>query len=156
MEVTLPNRTMYDGDILRYVHKLKIPDFRAVKMSDELPSRPFEKESGVLNFQTHLQRGSHWVCWYKNGDERYYFDSFGEPPPPELMTYLKTKAELRDDAPVIRRSAVVVQHFDSNECGSLCLYVLKLLSENVPFSDILTLLLARYKHPHPLVIKVSS
>ena len=154
MEVTLPKHTMYDGELLRYVEKLQIPDFRGVKMRDELPPRPHHQECGVLNFNTHLQRGSHWVCWYKNGNERYYFDSFGEPPPFEMMTYLKTDEEMRDDSPVIRRSAVTVQHYESNECGSLCLFVLKLLSENVPFSQILETLLIRYEHPHPLVIKV--
>lgn len=145
---------MYDGELIRYVDRLKIPDFRCVKMRDELPLKPHEKECGVLNFNTHNQAGSHWVCWYKSGIERYYFDSFGEPPPTELLTYLKTYEELRKNSPVIRRSAVTVQHYQSNECGSLCLFVLKKLSEKEPFCDILMTLLQRYDHPSPLILNV--
>ena len=144
MGVTLPRGTLYDGELVRYVQRLNIPNFRGVKMRDELPVKPHKEECGILNFNTHNQPGSHWVCWYKSGSERYYFDSFGEPPPIEILTYLKTYEELRKNSPVIRRSAVTVQHYRSNECGSLCLFVLKKLSENVPFSEILMTLLKRY------------
>ena len=90
MKITLPKQTMYDGELVRYVRILDIPNFRGVKMRDELPAKPFDVECGILNFNTHSQRGSHWVCWYKNDTERYYFDSYGEPPPLEMLPYLKT------------------------------------------------------------------
>ena len=154
MRVILPRGTLYDGEILRYAEMLKIPDFRGVKMRDELPSKPHENESGILNFNTQEQQGSHWVCWFKSGNERYYFDSFGETPPLELLTYLKTYEEMKANLAVIRQSAVTVQHYQSNECGSLCLFVLKMLSQKVPFSEILMTLKQRYHHPSPLVLEV--
>ena len=86
--IVLPNSTMYDSDILNYVRRLRIPNFHGVKMRDELPSKPRKIESGILNLNTSYEVGSHWVAWYKNGKERYYFDSFGEPPPIEMMQYL--------------------------------------------------------------------
>ena len=107
-----------------------------------------------MNFNTHDQQGSHWVCWFKSDNDRYYFDSFGEPPPIELLTYLKSYEELNNNSPVIRQSAVTVQRYESNECGSLCLFVLKMLSEKVKFSEILTFLSQRYHHPSPLVIEI--
>ena len=154
MRVILPQGTLYDGEILRYAEMLKIPDFRGVKMRDELPSKPHRNECGILNFNTHEQQGSHWVCWFKSGNDRYYFDSFGEIPPLELLTYLKTYEEMKDNLPVIRQSAVTVQHYQSNECGSLCLFVLKMLSDKVSFSEILTALRQRYHHPSPLTLEV--
>ena len=153
MKIILPKGTMYDGEILRYAQALKIPDFRGVKMRDELPSKPFKQECGILNFNTHDQQGSHWVCWFKSDNDRYYFDSFGESPPVELLTYLKTYEEMKNNTPVIRQSAVTVQHYESKECGSLCLFVLKKLSENVKFSEILTYLSERYHHSFPLIIE---
>ena len=75
----------------------------------------------------------------------YYFDSFGETPPIELLMYLKTPSEIEQDMAVIRRSAVTVQHDDSNECGALCLYVLKQLSKGLSFPIILDGLLKRYE-----------
>ena len=145
MRVTLPKQTMYDGDLIRYASLLKIPDFRGVKMRDELPVKPHSIECGILNFNTHLQLGSHWTCWYKNGTTCYYFDSFGQIPPTELITYLTSP---------IHRSAVIVQHDQSEECGALCLYVLKMLTVGEKFSDILETLLQRYKSPYPLSIVV--
>ena len=151
MPLTLPTRTLYEGEVLRLAQKLNIPDFRGVKMRDELPPEPRDQECGILNFETHDQSGSHWVAWYKSGNHRYYFDSYGEPPPLELISYLKTHKEISEGLPVIRQSAVTVQHYQ-NECGSLCLYVLKKLSDKVPFSEILDFLRTRYHHPSPLIL----
>ena len=92
-QITLPKATMYDTDILHYVNLLHIPDFRGVKMRDELSTNPRFKECGILNLEPHIEEGSHWTCWYKDGKERYYFDSFGEPPPVELEKYLKSDKE---------------------------------------------------------------
>ena len=153
--IRLPTSTMFDGDLLHYVHRLRIPNFRGVKMRDELPSKPRKNESGILNLNTHDQKGSHWVAWYKDGKERYYFDSFGEPPPIEIMQYLKSKRELEFDLPVIRRNAVTVQHDQSNECGALCLFILKYLSNGIPFSKILETLQERYKQNKSLPLVLS-
>ena len=153
----LPRKALSDHDIMYYVARLKIPNFRIVCMRDELIGigRPLKNECGILNFQTHLQKGSHWTCWFKNGKDRYYFDSYGEPPPQELLKYLKTAAEY--NLPAIKRSAVTVQQDESSECGALCLYVLKKLSNGVQFSYILDRLLKRYEKSGPgtsLIIQV--
>ena len=152
----LPNSTMYDSDILNYVRRLRIPNFCGVKMRDELPSKPRKIESGILNLNTSYEAGSHWVAWYKDGKERYYFDSFGEPPPIEMMQYLKSNRELELDLPAIRQNAVTVQHDISNECGSLCIFVLKQLSNGIPFSKILETLQDRYRNNNsiPLIIAI--
>ena len=123
-------------------------------MRDQLPSKSFEQEWGILNFNTHDQEDSHWVCWFKSGKERYYFDSFGEPPLLEMLTYLKTHKEMEDNSLVIWQSTLTVQRYQSNECGLFCLFVLKKLSEKVTFSEILTFLSQRYHHPSPLVLEV--
>ena len=72
----LPTHTMYDAELLHLAERMKIPDFRGVKMRDELPTKPHNRECGILNFNTHDQQGSHWVAWYKSGSDRYYFDSY--------------------------------------------------------------------------------
>ena len=154
----LPDSTLYDSDLVYLANKLKIPHFRHVKMRDELEElRPFHgEECGIVNLNIHTQRGSHWICYYKFGNLRFYFDSYAQAPPIELIRYLKTPKELNENAPVIHRNAVIVQHFFSNECGSLCLYVLKLLSNGESFSNILTSLLERFETPinTPLILKV--
>ena len=73
----LPKKTLSDQELLHFITKLKIPNFRTVCMRDELAVRPRQKECGILNLNTHDQKGTHWTCWFKDGKERYYFDSYG-------------------------------------------------------------------------------
>ena len=113
-------------------------------MRNDLPARPWKKECEILNLDSLNHEGTHCVAWYKNGKERYYFDSFGQYPPFELLHYLKTSMEIDRDLPAIKRSAVTVQHDQSKECRALCLYVLKQLSSGIPFDVILETLLKRY------------
>ena len=157
MKIILPRKTLSDKDLLQYVTHLKIPNFRAVRMRDELTGKsPKHNECGIINLESHLQQGTHWTCWFKQGKDRYYFDSYGEPPPLEMIKYLKTDNELKNDKPVIKRSAVTVQHDKSSECGALCLYILKQMSDGVQFSVILERLLKRYekRRPSSLVVVI--
>ena len=152
--IELPRRTLSDDDIMDYVQLLKIPYFRGVKMRDELPSEPRVNECGVLNLNTHTQKGSHWTCWCKQREKRFYFDSFGEPPPIELLRYLKSQSELEEDLPAVKCNAITVQHDQSTECGSLCLYVLKQLSMGMTFADTIVFLETRYRNPSNPGLKI--
>ena len=68
-----------------------------------------------------------WVCWFKHGDEKYYFDSFGVIAPREIVHYLK---------PPIIYSTCQIQGFNDTNCGQWCLYVLNELNRKRLFSDI--------------------
>lgn len=57
---------------------------------------------------------------------------------------MKTPVEIAKDLPAIRCSAVIVQHDQNTECGSICLYVLKQLTNGIPFSNIIEFLERRY------------
>ena len=82
--------------------------------------------------------GSHWVAFYKDGDKRIYFDSFGQVVPLELQKYLKTSKEFSEDKPVIQRNTDIVQKENETNCGHLCLYVLDNLSQGKNFEEIIT------------------
>ena len=53
-------------------------------MQDTLLHYPFNVESGIVNF-TSSQPDSHWVCYYRNKNERIYFDSYGQITPVEIQ-----------------------------------------------------------------------
>jgi hypothetical protein len=58
-------------------------------MKDELPQKVNKVECGIINLENSSEEGSHWVAYYKNNDKKYYFDSYGNAPPPkELVKYL--------------------------------------------------------------------
>ena len=47
-------------------------------MRDTLPEIPHHNECGIVNLNTSHQVGNHWVCYFKDGKQRIYFDSFGQ------------------------------------------------------------------------------
>ena len=157
-KLVLPKAALYETDIIDYVEKCSIPNFRLVAMRDALPKRPNFIESGIINLDDTRGSGTHWCCWFKQGQLRIYFDSYGLQPPQELVKYLKTPVEIQKNLATIQRSAIVVQRYNTYECGSLCLYVLyKLAVEGESFSCILNTLFRRcnsQKKLDPLVLEI--
>ena len=92
-----------------------------------------------MNFNTHEQTGSHWVCYVNtHHSTRIYFDSFGQITPLELQKYLKTKQEFQNNAPVIKRNTDIVQKLNTSVCGHLCLLVLtSLMREHLSYQEVL-------------------
>ena len=139
-ELVIPsNKALTNVDILKYVEILKIPNFRGVFMRDELPKKIKSEECGIMNFNTHEQTGSHWVCYVNtHHSTRIYFDSFGQITPLELQKYLKTKQEFQNNAPVIKRNTDIVQKLNTSVCGHLCLLVLtSLMREHLSYQEVL-------------------
>ena len=132
----IPNKILTNFDLIDYVKKLSIPNFRGVFMRDTLPKRPRKIECGIVNLNTSAEKGSHWVCYYKNKKKRIYFDSFGQITPLDIQFYLKTKSERGVE--VIQRNTDIVQFINTDICGHLCLFVLKALtSEHWTFQQVL-------------------
>ena len=154
MEVAIPQHTLCTSDILNYVDILEIPNFSGVKMRDELKGKSKPLECGIINLNTSAEKGSHWTAYYCSNSVRYHFDSFGEPPPIELLKYLKSNVEYSKNIPALKRSALTVQHDKSSECGGLCLFVLKSLSMGIPFPDIIVFLDNRYHRLPTDVLKI--
>ena len=138
-ELDIPfNKGLTNLDIISYINQLKVPNFRGVFMRDVLPTNPKALECGIMNFNTHDQKGSHWVCYVKNKKTRIYFDSFGQITPIEMQKYLKTKLEFKNNTPVIQRNTDIVQKPNTSICGHLCLFVLtSLMREHLTYQEVL-------------------
>jgi len=57
-------------------------------LRDTLPKKPKRNECAIMNLDDTSGDGTHWVAWFKRGDKKWYFDSFGLSPPTELNNYL--------------------------------------------------------------------
>jgi hypothetical protein len=58
-------------------------------MKGDLPQKVNKTECGIINLQNSNEEGSHWTAYYKNNDNKYYFDSYGNTyPPKRLVEYL--------------------------------------------------------------------
>lgn len=115
---------MSDTEIYKYVKQLKIRYFRGVFMRDTLPrSPPFKKECGIINLDTSKSVGSHWVAYFKDNYNVFYFDSFGDLHPfQEFLYYINRNKEGNEYN--IYYNYTRHQKFGTVICGQLCLIFL--------------------------------
>lgn len=91
-------------------------------MLDNLPKRTRKRECGIVNLDASTGVGTHWVAYFKNNQQKEYFDSFGNLPPPlELVKYLGQNIEYNYNQ---------YQNYNTFICGHLCLYFLYKITEN--------------------------
>jgi len=105
-----------------------IPYFRGVFMRDTLPNKIKNKECGVVNLDSMDGNGTHWVAYYKNNNNRIYFDSFGLDAPTELQKYLGKPYTYQ---------TFQLQNAEDSICGHLCLFVLGELNSKKSFKNII-------------------
>ena len=120
-DVVLPNVPLSNIELADAAKKLKIPHFKGVFVRDELPSSAAKNECGILNLDDSSGNGTHWVAWFKRGDNKFYFDSFGLNPPEELVKYLKSPVYYNSER---------IQPDGQVFCGHLCLYMSTELSNS--------------------------
>ena len=112
------NKALSNIDLMNWIDKLKIRYFRGIFSRDNLPCKILKKECGIINLDSKIGPGTHWVC-YRNIDKYCeYFDPFGLIMPSEVQTYLSSSRKQ------IIYSGDKLQERDSVLCGYWCLYYL--------------------------------
>ena len=75
----------------------------------------------------------------KIGKLRIY--SFGQDVPIEIVKYLKSCKEFKNNVAVIARNTDIVQRVNTHVCGHLCLFVLvSLMREHLSYQQVLDIL----------------
>jgi len=74
-------------DILEMCKILKINNFKGVYMRNELKGKGNPNESLIVNMDDSTGNGTHWTSLFVTDIDSYYFDSFGLPPPKEVISY---------------------------------------------------------------------
>ena len=114
-----------------WVKKLGIKHFRGVYSRDTLPKTMRKNECGIVNLDSQIGPGTHWVC-YRNIDQYCeYFDSFGLPMPEDVLAYMRTDGEQ------IIYSGDEIQERDSVLCGYWCLYYIRERQRGVPLMNVI-------------------
>ena len=112
------NKPLSNYDLINWVKQRGIKYFRGVLSRDTLPRQIKNKECGIVNLDTHIGPGTHWVV-YRNIDEYCeYFDSSGLMMPTEVKKYMATSGKQ------LEYSGDEIQERDSVLCGYWCLYYL--------------------------------
>jgi len=109
------------------VKKIGLKHFRGVFLRDTLPKKPKRNECSIMNLDDTSGDGTHWVTWFKHGNNKFYFDSFGLPPPTELNDYL---GDVFCPTEQIQPRQEVI-------CGHLCLFVLKEMQKGQGLQEII-------------------
>jgi len=123
MKILPWNRALTDFDIIKIVKKTPLINtyFRGVFSRDEITlslKQPRKVECSIINLDVKEGTGTHWTAYFKSGNNVYYYDSFGNlPPPKELVAYFSRGEEI-----FYNRNQD--QEFNSIICGHLCLYFL--------------------------------
>jgi hypothetical protein len=109
---------MNELEVFDHVKRLKIKHFRGIFMRDTLPARPNENECGIVNLDSIVGPGTHWVAYCKYRNAIYYFDSYGNlQPPKELLEYF-------GDRNHIYYNSRNYQKYGTTICGQLCIQFL--------------------------------
>lgn len=110
------NRPLNELDIQKFARH--IPFFIGTRMRDEFQDMKCQPiEAAVVNLNLSTEPGSHWVTYYKIFDEVFYYDSFGNLPPPEELIKYFGKCE-------IFYNHAQMQQYHQVNCGALCLQFL--------------------------------
>ena len=85
------DKPLSNFDLINWVKYLGIKNVTGIFSRDTLPNQINEPEVGIVNLDTQIGPGTHWVC-YRNVDKHIceYFDSFGLLMPTEIQKYLQT------------------------------------------------------------------
>jgi len=129
--IVLPNKPLSNFELIDVAKKLGIKNFRGVFVRDELPKKCKNKECGILNLDDSDGNGTHWVCWFKKSSKKLCFDSYGLPPPVELVNYMRRPVYYNSER---------VQPDNEVFCGHLCLYVLKKMQDGLGFQEVINTL----------------
>lgn len=123
----IPNSALSNIQIDEYAQKLKLINFIGHRMRDELKGKPKTNECGIINTDVSSGEGFHYVCYFKKGDTKIYFDSFGLAPLIEIQRYLGKN---------ILYSTFRIQKINESNCGKHCLYMLHRLNKGDNYVDI--------------------
>lgn len=104
-----------------------IPHFKGVFMRDGLLWRtPRTNECAIVNLDDSYGPGTHWVAYIKKQNRVEYFDSFGNLRPPlELIEYFNRGGGGDGGLVTIVYNYEALQHYDTSNCGQLCVKFLR-------------------------------
>jgi len=124
----LPNKPLSSFEIEDAVKKIGLKNFRGIFLRDTLPKKPKRNECAIVNLDDTSGDGTHWVAWFKRGDKKWYFDSFGLPSPTELNDYL--------DGDIFYPTEQI-QPRQEVFCGHLRIFVLKEMQKGKGLQEII-------------------
>ena len=92
INITIVNKALSNYDLMTWIDKLKIKRFRDIFSRDNLLKK-IKKECGIINLDSSIGSGTHWVCCRNIDEYCEYFDPFGLIMSVEVKTHLLTSGK---------------------------------------------------------------
>jgi hypothetical protein len=118
--------------LLEIVNSLGIPNFKGVFCKDQLADAG-ESECGIINLDNSDGPGTHWTAYYRKDGANFYFSSFGDDPPIEVVEYL--------GKPILTHN-FCIQEFHETNCGEFSVLFLYLMSKGHRYEDVVLLMVS--------------
>lgn len=99
-----------DVQMVKFAKSLELP-LEGVFLRDELPTNPKAYAFYIFNLDTSTGNGTHWTCAVTTDTDAVYFDSFGFPPPTEILSFFKRRYS------IVGWNSWVLQPIKSTTCG---------------------------------------
>jgi len=108
---------------------LKIPNLKVVPR--DYIKKPLKDGNYIINLDKPNGQGTHWTSFIKKDNIIYYFDSFGMPPPTNILI-------INDK--MIYYNIYNIQDINEKSCGYYCLYfIYNMILNNYDYKKMLEL-----------------
>ena len=98
-------------------------NFLGVYAADQIPKKLPPNACFIVNTDPISKSGTHWLAFYKKGDLKIFFDSYGQ-------SLSKYKEVQKHSIAGWKRRDMDLQQFNSDVCGDYCLIFLKSVATN--------------------------
>lgn len=128
MDKLLKNGETTNIQLREIISKLNLP-VNAICWKDQLYDMIPKPDGYIVNMENSVNctGGTHWIALFltnERGEHKtYYFDSFGAPPPQDVLMFAKSWG------PDLIHSCKQIQQINSNFCGQYCLDFIKTMAE---------------------------
>lgn len=89
--------------------------------SDVYKKTPLNNSCGIVNLDSSMNAGTHFVCFIILNNRCYYYDSYGQAVPDELMSYFHKLPNYTH----VMINSTIHQPIDSKKCAFYCIYMIK-------------------------------
>lgn len=107
------------GDLKKLIKILKIGKIEI--MPKDYITADIKDGKYIVNLDNHNGPGTHWTAFIKNNNIIYYFDSFGLPPPINI---------LKINNKMIYYNIYNIQDIEEKSCGYYCLFFIYYMNKN--------------------------
>ena len=105
----------------------KARNFGGVYSIDNLPTIISKPSSFIINLDASHKPGSHWTAVAFSTRSAIYFDSYGRPPPDEILTFIERNSRQYE------YSKLKYQGNDSTACGYFCMLFVSMANKRAFF-----------------------